>query len=109
MDFVDPVGRQHTGPAAIGDDGQALAHRPVARGQALGGGEQLPQTSAPAPRRPAQRGVKHIVAADDGAAVRLGRRVAGGLRPALSTTTGLALAAERSALMKRRALEMPSM
>ena len=31
-----------------------------------------------------------------------------GLRPALSTTTGLALAAERSALMKRRALEMPS-
>ena len=32
-----------------------------------------------------------------------------GLRPALSTTTGLALAAERSALMKRRALEMPSM
>ena len=31
-----------------------------------------------------------------------------GLRPALSTTTGLALAAERSALMKRRAFEMPS-
>ncbi len=30
------------------------------------------------------------------------------LRPALSTTTGLAMAAERSALMKRRALPMPS-
>lgn len=30
------------------------------------------------------------------------------LRPALSTTTGLALAAARSALMKRRELEMPS-
>ena len=32
-----------------------------------------------------------------------------GLRPALSTTTGLTLAAARSALVKRRALEMPSM
>ncbi len=31
-----------------------------------------------------------------------------GLRPDLSTTTGLAMAAERSALMKWRALEMPS-
>ena len=30
------------------------------------------------------------------------------LRPTLSTTTGLAMAAERSALMKRRALPMPS-
>jgi len=31
-----------------------------------------------------------------------------GLRPALSTTTGLACEAERSALMKRRASAMPS-
>jgi hypothetical protein len=31
-----------------------------------------------------------------------------GRRPAFSTTTGLAWAAERSALMKLRALEMPS-
>src|SRR5450759_4716059 len=35
-------------------------------------------------------------------------RLPAGLRPALSTTTGLALAAARSALMKRRALVMPS-
>jgi len=31
-----------------------------------------------------------------------------GMRPALSTMTGLTLAAARNALMKRRALRMPS-
>ena len=36
-------------------------------------------------------------------------RFAAALRPALRTTTGLALAAARSALMKRRAWVMPSM
>ena len=35
-------------------------------------------------------------------------RLPAALRPALSTTTGLTLAAARSALMKRRALLMPS-
>jgi hypothetical protein len=40
--------------------------------------------------------------------VRLRGLVARERRPAFSTTTGLAIAAERSALMKRRALAMPS-
>jgi hypothetical protein len=50
-DLVGPVGRQHARPAAVGDDGQRLAHRPVARGQALRGREQLRELRARAPRR----------------------------------------------------------
>ena len=92
-DLVDPVGRQHAGPAAIGHDGQAPPDRTVARCQALGRRKSATKErtrTAPARRR---GGIEDIIAAHDGAAVGLGRLLPAGLRPALSTTTGLALAA----------------
>ena len=77
MDFIDPVGGQHTGAAAIGDDGQALAHRAVARGQAFGSREQLHKRSDTHGAGAAQGGIKHIVATDNGTAVGLRGLVAG--------------------------------
>jgi hypothetical protein len=82
-DLVDPVGRQHAGPAAVGDHGQPLAHRAVARGQALGRGEQLDEGAHAHRARAAQRGVEHVVAAHDGRAVRLRGLVARGLAAGL--------------------------
>ena len=81
--FIDPVRRQHARPAAIGDDGQPAAHRAVAGGQALGGREQGHKRAHAHGARTPQGGVEHIIAADDGAAVRLRRLVACRLAPGL--------------------------
>ena len=81
--LAHPVGRQHAGAAAVGDDGQAPAHRPVARGQALGGREQLHKGAHAHRAGAAQHGVEHLVAADDSAGMRLRRGVAGQLAAGL--------------------------
>ena len=82
-DLGDPVGREHARAAAIGDDGQVAAHRAVARGQALGGREQRHEGLHAHGPGAAQGRIEHIVAADDGAAVRLRGLVARPLAPRL--------------------------
>ena len=74
--LVHVIGRQHAGAAAVGDDAQAPADRAVARGQALGGREQLDEGAHAHRAGAAQHGAPHLVAADDGARVRLRGHVA---------------------------------
>ena len=76
LQLVHVVGRQHAGAAAVGDDAQPPAHRAVARSQALGGREQLDERAHAHRAGAAQHGAPHLVAADDGARVRLRGRVA---------------------------------
>ena len=81
--FVDPVSREHTRPAAIGDHRQTLTDRAIARGQALGRRVQLDEGVHAHGTRAAQRGIEHLVAADDRTAVRERRRIACRLAPGL--------------------------
>ena len=60
--FVDPVGRQHAGTAAVGDHGQPWPHRPVTRRQALGGREQLDERFHTYRAGAAQRRIEYHVA-----------------------------------------------
>ncbi len=89
VQFVHVIGRQHAGTAAVGDDAQALAHRAVARGQALGGREQLDEGAHAHRAGAAQYGIEHLVAADDGAGMRLRGHVAVVLAPGLEHHHGL--------------------
>lgn len=69
-DFVGPVSRQQAGVAAVGDDRQPLAHRPLARGQAIGSREQLGEQPHSHRTGAAKAGFDNIVAAADGRRVR---------------------------------------
>ena len=82
-DLADPVGRQHAGSAAVGDDRQPPADRTVAGREALGRRKQLDERAHAHRAGAAQRGIEHFIAADDGPAVGLrgfvARRPAAGL------------------------------
>ena len=77
------IGGQHAGAAAVGNHAQPRAHGPVARGQALGGRKQLHKRAHAHRPGAAQHGVKHVVAAHNGARVRLRGGVAVQLAPGL--------------------------
>ncbi len=64
-EFADAIGRQHAGATAVGDDRQVLADRAIARGQALGGREQLGEFAHPHHAGAAQHRFKHVIRADD--------------------------------------------
>ena len=77
------VGRHHAGPAAVGDDGQAVAAGAVGRGKRLGGGKQLADRHHAHHAGAAHRGIEHVVGADQRAGVRHRRLRAGGMAPHL--------------------------
>ena len=74
---VGTVCGQHAGATAVGDDGQALAHRTIARSQALHGREQFGEGTDAHGTTAAQCGIKHLVAAHNGGRMRASRHVAG--------------------------------
>ena len=58
-----PVGGQHAGAAAIGDDGEAVAARALVGAEDLGRGEELAEGQRPHRTGPFQRRVEHVVGA----------------------------------------------
>ena len=83
VQVVGCIGSEHAGAAAVGHHRQAPTYGAVARGQAFGGRKQIDKRMHAHGTGAAQGGIEHVVAADDGCAVRERRRTACAAPPRL--------------------------